>query len=143
MAKLPAAPTKQPLSTILNNNGQSQEIRVDFIWEKWFSQLLAFLNLATPRPYAIRSTAVDDELDPRTDCILIVDSTAGNRAIAVPSQTVIETGQPFCVKKTVLANTVTLTPTDGKTIDGAASLVLTGLNEVKWIVADGANWQVI
>ena len=52
-------------------------------------------------------------------------------------------GKKIFIKKTAAANKITITPTSGALIDGAATLILTGLNDCAMIEFDGTNFNII
>lgn len=137
MAKLASAPVKDSYDNPLNKGFFSST------WTTWFSRLLDFINTVTPRPYPVRTETANYTIEPTTDCIIKVNSTSGNKTVTFPSITSVEAGQPFCVKKTVAANTVTLQTPDSKTFDGAATVTLTLQYEYVWYCHDGSEWGQI
>lgn len=72
------------------------------------------------------------------DYILNVDTTGGAVAITLPDATLSD---GFCADvKDIGSNTVTSTPPGGQTVDGAASSVITALNDSNHYCAVGGNW---
>ncbi|MHB1310581.1 MAG: hypothetical protein ACYC3L_01095 [Gemmatimonadaceae bacterium] len=78
------------------------------------------------------------------DFVVLCDSTAGNYAVTLPAAASVP-GQEFAIKKTVAANTVTITPSGSDTIDGAATLAVTTQWQTAWlksvITASPATWS--
>lgn len=77
-----------------------------------------------------------------TDEIILANPTAASFAVTLPSAA--NTALRLIVKKTDTgANTVTVTPQAGQTIDGASTLVISAAHQAKTVVPFGGNWQVI
>lgn len=77
-----------------------------------------------------------------TDEKLLVNATAGNVAVTLPSA--LNTALSFVIKKTdSSANTVTVVPAGGQTIDGASTLVLGSQWMSVSLVPSGGNWYVV
>lgn len=74
----------------------------------------------------------------------IVDATAGNRIITLPVVGGVP-GRIYIIKKgDVSANTVTVTPQAGNSIDGAASVILSTVNQDVIIQSDGiVGWHIL
>jgi hypothetical protein len=124
---LSPAPTKDPIPSP--------------VWDSWLSRLRVEVN---KKPYLLRAASVDATLEAENDCMLLVDCTTGNKAVALPEYSSIIKGQVFVIKKTdATANTVTISTSGSETIDGAATKVLTAQYQYIWIMADGTNWSVI
>lgn len=90
--------------------------------------------------WPLRKTASSTTFDPDTDCILLVDSTTGDKTVSTCHVSDVPSGRPFCLKNKG-ANLVTLSDPDGRTIEGSASVPLM-LNEKIWIAHDGTNWEI-
>lgn len=136
MAKLASAPVKDPYDDPQHKGFFSST------WVTFFSRLLDFVNTVTPRAYPTRTETANYTIEPTTDCIIKVNSTSGNKSVTVPDSSTVEIGQPFCVKKTVAANTVTIQSPDSKTFDGAATITLTLQYEYVWFYFDGTEWSI-
>ena len=81
----------------------------------------------------------------RDDSLLLVDTTAGSVAITLPESTddLIDVRHTVNIKKTVAANTITLTPSGADTVDGAASMALTAINSAVTLRAVLGGWIAI
>lgn len=132
------APIREPYENP-NHKGLFSEY-----WAKWLTLLVKFINTVTPRPYPIQSVAANTTINPKTDCIVLVNCTTGNKTIIVPDIDDVADGQAFCVKKVdASANTVTIQTPDVKTFDGSSTITLTLRYEYVWFACDGSNWQII
>jgi len=76
------------------------------------------------------------------DSTILVDSTAGNVTITLPT-TNIPIGKMYVIKKMVAANTVTIDPQSSATIDGGSSISLTTQYASKQPQFDGTNYVVL
>lgn len=78
------------------------------------------------------------------DHVVLCDSTGGSFAVTLPAASSVP-GKEYCIKKTVAANTVTITPAGSDTLDGAASLGVTTQWQNTWIksviTASPATWS--
>lgn len=90
------------------------------------------------QPYAAKSA---DYTTTVSDGFIAMDSTGGNRVITLVTA-VGNAGLRQTFKKIVAANIVTLGPTGGQTIDGAASAAMTAQWASRTLVSDGANWLI-
>ena len=81
----------------------------------------------------------------RDDSLLLVDTTAGSIVITLPESTddLIDARHTVNIKKTVAANTITLTPSGADTVDGAASMALTAINSAVTLRAVLGGWIAI
>jgi len=78
-----------------------------------------------------------------TASYLMLDCSAVAIVITLPSAARV-TGKHFTLKKTdSSANKAAIRAVGSETIDGAASASLTAQYQVKSIVSDGSNWNVI
>lgn len=78
-----------------------------------------------------------------SDYTVLVDATGGATVINLPSASTV-TGFIFVIKKTdASANTVTVTPSGGQTIDGAANRVLSYQYSAITLQSNGTNWFAI
>lgn len=82
-------------------------------------------------------TATVADLGKAIDC----DTTSGNITVVLPSAVTAGDGATITVKKTAAANTVTVSPVSGQTIDGAGSKSLTSVNDSISLRSNGANWR--
>jgi len=104
----------------------AQQVRDEFA--RLRRALSALGDLATPVvTTSAASLTVEDQ-----DGTYLVDATGGNRVVTLPTlntgspDSSVEAGRSYWVKKLdATANTVTVTPAAGETIDGAANYVLT------------------
>lgn len=71
-----------------------------------------------------------------------IDASGAPRTVTLPSAIGLA-GMTFSIKKTAGANTVTVQTVLGQTIDGAASQVLSNINDSITIVSNGTNWDAI
>ena len=84
-------------------------------------------------------------------CVVYVDATAGNIVLTLNavadyyrSNTYYYSGAWLIfVRKDATANTVTITPNGAETIDGAATLVMSGLDSMVFMQAAVGGWKVI
>jgi photosystem II stability/assembly factor-like uncharacterized protein len=73
-----------------------------------------------------------------------VNAAGGNRVITLESAPLLRIGHEFIIKKIdATTNTVTITPSGGQTIDGAASNVLNIQYQNLIIRTDGTNWYIV
>jgi hypothetical protein len=77
-----------------------------------------------------------------SDDILLVDTTSGNVTLTLPLAATVR-GQWYEVKKLVAANTVTLDPAGGETIEGAATLAWTAQYQAYTVYSDGTEWWIV
>lgn len=75
---------------------------------------------------------------------LLMDCSAGAGTVTFPLASLLA-GRIFCVKIKAGSYPVTLTPTGGELIDGAATFVFSGTETAVFFQANGAsnNWQVL
>lgn len=77
-----------------------------------------------------------------TDGVILADATAGNITITLPSA--LNTALRYTVKKTdATANTVTIAPQSGQSIDGSSTLVLSSQWTSREVIPNGGNWYVV
>jgi hypothetical protein len=76
-----------------------------------------------------------------TDHTILVDASAGNVTITLPTAASIA-GREYCIKRIdTSANTVTIATTSSQTIDNAASDSLATTGRPTWrYKSDGSNW---
>ena len=101
-------------------------------------------NIDLAKISTTQRTVTADDTATGADSLLLIDTTAGNIAETLPPA--VNKQQILIIKKTVAGNTITLTPdsTLPDTIEGAASLAITGLNDVVILISDGiSNWELI
>ena len=81
----------------------------------------------------------------RDDSLLLVDTASGSIVITLPESTddLIDARHTVNIKKTVAANTITLTPSGADTVDGGASMALTAINSAVTLRAILGGWCVI
>jgi hypothetical protein len=77
------------------------------------------------------------------DHIIIVDATAGTRAITLPSAVGLDGRQYIIKKKDSSSNTVSITANGTETIDGDGTILMSIQWQVRTLVSDGANWMII
>lgn len=80
------------------------------------------------------------------DYIIGVDYVTGPVTVNLPSAVTVGAGKCFVIKDAgphAAAQTITLTPTGGQTIDGGANYPLSVDYAKVTIVSDGANWLII
>jgi len=75
--------------------------------------------------------------------IFETDTTSGNVVAALPAVSLVGSGFHIGFKKTVFANTLTLTPSGGDLIDEFNTAVLDDHNEYMQLISNGDNWLVI
>lgn len=81
-----------------------------------------------------------------TQFMVFADSTGGAFAITLASAALVAAGSRVTIKDSggaAGANNITLTPTGGQTIDGAASYVISVGYESIDLVSNGSNWFVV
>ncbi|MCY0930775.1 hypothetical protein OTB20_32220 [Streptomyces sp. H27-H1] len=92
-------------------------------------------------PFPVRAVSADATVRVIDD-VLLVDATAGNRVVTLISA--VATPNSYTIKKTDgTANTVTVTPAGGQTIDGAATKVLAAQWNTVTVIPSGGNWLII
>lgn len=75
--------------------------------------------------------------------ILLVDTSGGAITATLPAASACQ-GRIYSLKLVDATNALTITPAGSDTIDGAASLVVTGLYDAPMIQSDGtSNWNLI
>jgi hypothetical protein len=90
----------------------------------------------------ITTVFIDIALD-KTNFTVLVDASGDNRIITLPAASSVP-GAIFVVKKIdATANTVTLTPQLGETIDDGPNSVISTQYTVKRIQSDGVEWWII
>lgn len=77
-----------------------------------------------------------------TDYMVLVDTTAGNVTITLPTAVGIA-GTVYVIKKKVAGNTLTIDGNGAETIDGSATVSLTTQYDYRMIMSEGANWMII
>lgn len=77
-----------------------------------------------------------------SDCVIIADTTSNSITLNLPTA-VGNGGRSFMIKKTALANTVTITPFGSEKIDNGVSLLITSLYGSYSLISDGANWWIV
>jgi hypothetical protein len=77
-----------------------------------------------------------------TDHYITIDASGGSRVLTLPSAVTAKAGMGFKILRIdgTLANSVTISPTGGQTINGAASATIGLQYSSLEIVSDGANW---
>lgn len=94
------------------------------------------------RTLAGKTMAVSYALD-TGDNIVRFNTAAGNLVATLPAVAAME-GRYVTIKKiTVDANTVTITPATGETIDGSATVILTIQWQSYTLYSDGTMWSII
>ena len=78
-----------------------------------------------------------------TDCIILMDSTAGAIAVTLPKVAVSGTGKIYYVKKIAGVFPVTVKVTAGGTIDLAPTKVLAAVYDFTQVASDGNNYWII
>jgi len=73
--------------------------------------------------------------------VLLCDTTAGSITLNLPTAVGL-TGKPYVIKKTVLANVLTIDPNGAETIGGYATMLVKEIKQIT-IMSDGSNWLVI
>ena len=76
-----------------------------------------------------------------TNFIIDVDSTDGDVSIVLDTSLLLA-GKRYILKKTVAANTVTISTEGAETIEGLDTYVLTDINQTLSVYSDGANWKI-
>lgn len=90
----------------------------------------------------LRETTSNITLD-NGDFLILADATAGPITVTLFKADGWG-GKRFCIKKVdSSANAVTVAPITGETIDGAASVVLSGENDSLDVISDNENYVVI
>jgi hypothetical protein len=97
-------------------------------------------SVAMPFEQNVRSVTAATVADPRTDKTLIV-TAATPVAVTLPSA-VLACMKAYEIKNTT-ANDVTITPTGGQTINGAATFVLADAHDSVVIRSNCSTWEVI
>jgi hypothetical protein len=94
------------------------------------------------QPWTITTAATVNLVS--TDAGKAYECNATSNAITVnlPSAATVGNGKGFTFKKTAGTYSVTLDAYGSETIDGAATLSISGFNESVGIVSDGANWLI-
>lgn len=97
-------------------------------------------HLQTPGHRIVTAAATLTEADD----VVLCNSTGGSFAVTLPLASSVP-NQNYRIKKTVAANTVTITPSGSDTIDGAATLAVTTQWQTTWlrsvITATPATWS--
>lgn len=92
---------------------------------------------------AIRTISTTPEAILLTDAVVLVDATGGNIILNLPTA-IGNTGVNFYFKKIdITANTVTVTPFGGQTIDGFATEVMDFANQSIQLVSNNVAWFII
>jgi hypothetical protein len=101
------------------------------------------LHVAGAIATALVSKAAD-YLATESDSIVLVDATAGNVNITLPTAAGI-TGREYTVKRidSIVLNSVSVTPNGAETIDGATPYSLAAQWKYVRIASDGTNWMVV
>lgn len=100
------------------------------------------------KPYTVHgkvtSVAADYQMQP-DDGVILADSSAGHIHIFLrdTSENRTNFSKRVIIKKISTNHTVVINAASGQTIDGSATIVLNGLNEVTRLTSDGFNWWVI
>ena len=80
----------------------------------------------------------------RGDATTLCNATSASIVASIAQNAADVPGRIHIIKKTdVSVNTVTVTPSGGATIDGAATYVLTLQYQTVTIISDGTNWHII
>jgi hypothetical protein len=74
-----------------------------------------------------------------SNTVILVDSTGGNVTVTLPDATA-NTGRYYVIKRTVAANSVTIQPQSGQTIEGIARTTLAGAGSTDSIISNGIRW---
>ncbi len=82
------------------------------------------------------------EVISQDDYFLVVDATLNDVVATLPDAADAKPGLPYWIirKDAVLANTVTLAPTGGQTINGAASAAISAQYGALQVVSTGTEW---
>lgn len=97
---------------------------------------------AADKVYAVLAVSANTVITAAREYVT-TDTTAGNINHTLPTA-VGNDGRAITFKKNVTANTLTLTPTGGQTIDGAGTYVLAAAARgAVTIISNGANWEII
>jgi len=73
--------------------------------------------------------------------VLLCNTTTGSITLNLPTA-VGMTGKPYVIKKTVLANVLTIDPSGAETIGGYATMLIKEIKQIT-IMSDGSNWLVL
>jgi hypothetical protein len=131
--------SKQYQSAIFTSNGANYLT----FYAPTLDMAVAFSNILTKnikQPFrAITTTPVALGL---TDYYVSVSAAGGSRVITLPDAAVVGAGIGFNILRIdgTLANSVTISPTGGQTINGASSATIGLQYSSLEIVSDGANW---
>jgi hypothetical protein len=88
----------------------------------------------------VRTVAAGPATITATDYLVIGDTTAGSFSILLPATPA--SGDSYCVKKSVAANTLTFDG-NGNNIDGAASIAITTQYTSYTVIYNGTEWSII
>ena len=105
---------------------------------------LRFSAAGSPVAWGILQKTADYTVDQTNNHIIFeTDTTNGNVVATLPAVSVVGSGFHVGFKKTVFANTLTLTPTGSDTIDEFNTAVLDDQNEYMQLISNGDNWLII
>jgi len=77
-----------------------------------------------------------------TDGLIVMDTAGGNRTVFLLTAAGRETNR-VGVKKSTAANTLTIDAAGAETIDGAATVAITGQWSYREFMSDGTNWTIV
>jgi len=97
----------------------------------------AFSGLYQP----ITIVGADSPFTASFERIILANSTTGSITINLP--TAVGQTLPYTVKKLVAGNTVTVDPYSSETVEGSATLALSGVGDSVELISDGTNWQIV
>lgn len=75
--------------------------------------------------------------------IIIADSTSSSFTITLPDPSAVGSGWQVAIKKSVNANSVTVSPFGGEGIDGDASVILENAENAVQVRTDGTSWYAL
>lgn len=108
------------------------------------SETLHFSTSGQPIAWAVTQKTADFTVTGSDNHkIFETDTTSGNVVATLPAVSVVGSGFHIGFKKTVFANTLTLTPNSGDTIDEFNTAVLDDHNEYMQLISNGNNWLII
>jgi probable HAF family extracellular repeat protein len=74
-----------------------------------------------------------------SNTVVLVDASHGNVTVTLPDATT-NSGRYYVIKRTTLANAVVIKPQSGQTVEGVATVSLTGLGSTDTIISNGTRW---
>ena len=76
------------------------------------------------------------------DRTIIVDTSGDDITVNMPAAS-SNNGRIIVIKKTSALNTLTVDGDSSDLVDGAATLLMTALNAMKYLQCDGTEWHIV